>query len=199
MRAVALGSALGLLATAPALGQQTVDYQYDRLGRLTQMADGLIVVTYAYDAGGNLLSRTVEPDSDGDRLADGADNCPAWPNPNQADANGNGIGDACECGDQTGDGFVDIADILEISAAIFEPSLATPLCDTNDDDQCDVADILGVNAKIFGADAFCERSPACSACEEFEAGMCVDICPTCTFCIGGTCAPIPGCGGGPYY
>jgi hypothetical protein len=52
-----------------------------------------------------------------------------------------------------------VNDILAINAAIFDPSLATPLCDTNDDDQCDVQDILGANAKIFGAPAYCARYP----------------------------------------
>ena len=53
-----------------------------------------------------------------------------------------------------------MSDILAISAAIFDPSQVTDLCDTNDDQLCDVADILGVNAKIFGAEAFCARYPA---------------------------------------
>lgn len=37
-------------------------------------------------------------DSDGDTVADGCDNCPALFNTDQADVNGNGIGDACEAG-----------------------------------------------------------------------------------------------------
>ena len=51
-------------------------------------------------------------------------------------------------------------DLLAINAAIFNPDLATSLCDTNDDDQCDVQDLLGVNAKIFGAPAYCAKYPA---------------------------------------
>ncbi len=35
-------------------------------------------------------------DTDNDGVPDISDNCPTVPNPNQADANGNGIGDACE-------------------------------------------------------------------------------------------------------
>ena len=37
-----------------------------------------------------------ETDSDGDGVMDIADNCPNVSNPNQADSNGNGIGDVCE-------------------------------------------------------------------------------------------------------
>jgi hypothetical protein len=35
-------------------------------------------------------------DSDGDGVIDGVDNCTAVPNPDQADKDGNGVGDACE-------------------------------------------------------------------------------------------------------
>jgi hypothetical protein len=35
-------------------------------------------------------------DADGDGVADNIDNCPNTPNPNQADSDGNGIGDACD-------------------------------------------------------------------------------------------------------
>lgn len=36
------------------------------------------------------------PDSDGDGVPDGTDNCPNVPNPTQADSDGDGIADACE-------------------------------------------------------------------------------------------------------
>lgn len=36
------------------------------------------------------------PDGDGDGIPDNVDNCPTVANPNQLDANGNGIGDVCE-------------------------------------------------------------------------------------------------------
>jgi hypothetical protein len=40
----------------------------------------------------------VDPDSDGDGAPDCVDNCLAFPNPTQQDANLNGIGDRCEAG-----------------------------------------------------------------------------------------------------
>jgi len=39
---------------------------------------------------------TTDTDSDKDGIADCVDNCPSVPNPDQADANHNGVGDACE-------------------------------------------------------------------------------------------------------
>jgi hypothetical protein len=104
-------------------------------------------------------AQTGGADVDGDGEADATDNCPFWSNPDQADFDGNGIGDECECGDQTEDGTVGILDILEINAVIFGQVEASPLCDTNDDQVCNVEDILGANAKIFGADAYCSRFP----------------------------------------
>jgi len=38
----------------------------------------------------------ADTDSDGDGVADCVDNCPATFNPDQADSNGNGVGDACD-------------------------------------------------------------------------------------------------------
>ena len=48
----------------------------------------------------------VTRDADSDRVSDDADNCPFAPNPAQSDVDPNGRGDACECGDQNGDGTV---------------------------------------------------------------------------------------------
>jgi VCBS repeat-containing protein len=48
------------------------------------------------DADGDGMPNCSDPDSDNDGILDGADNCPADPNPGQADADSDGIGDACE-------------------------------------------------------------------------------------------------------
>jgi hypothetical protein len=43
-----------------------------------------------------LVSGCPPKDTDGDGIPDAVDNCPTVFNPDQADSNGNGIGDACE-------------------------------------------------------------------------------------------------------
>jgi hypothetical protein len=58
------------------------------------------------------FSQTVGPDRDGDALLDSGDNCPDDPNPDQADADADGLGDACDDPpDLDGDGIVDNVDV----------------------------------------------------------------------------------------
>ncbi len=133
-------------------------------------AQGVVgsISTFGSDADGNVYFANLSDgeifvvgvDSDGDGPVDPRDTCPAYPDPQQLDRDGNGIGDPCECGDQNGDGTVDVWDLIAIHAAMFDRSAATPLCDTNDDGKCTVMDILGANGKIFGGEAFCSRYPA---------------------------------------
>ena len=70
----------------------------------------------------DLITCPLPPiDSDGDGIADSADNCPTIPNPSQTDSDGDGIGDACDSTptgptpvpppiDSDGDGIADSAD-----------------------------------------------------------------------------------------
>jgi hypothetical protein len=100
-------------------------------------------------------------DADLDGLCNAQDLCPRWPDAvAQSDADGNGIGDGCECGDQNGDGTVNVQDLVAINLAIFDPRRVTPLCDTNEDQACTVADIVGANLKVFGRPAYCARYPS---------------------------------------
>jgi YD repeat-containing protein len=146
---------------AAAAAQQIVDYQYDRQGRLTRMADGTVVVRYQYDPGGNLLRRAVVADGDGDRLGNDEDNCPFFASADTADADADGRGNPCECGDQNGDGRVNVSDLIAINLAIFNPVLVTPLCDANNDGRCNVSDIISANIEIFSPNSStCARQPA---------------------------------------
>jgi hypothetical protein len=96
---------------------------------------------------------------DSDAWGDICDRCPDYAIQTNTDRDGNGIGDPCECGDQTHDGRVDVRDLVEINRAIFGRTSVSPLCDTNGDDLCDVQDIVGANLKIFGRPAYCSRFP----------------------------------------
>jgi hypothetical protein len=63
------------------------------------------------------------PDEDGDGITDDEDNCPATPNPDQADSDCDGVGDVCdvcEGGDDSvdnnGDGIPDCSQLLDYDA-----------------------------------------------------------------------------------
>src|SRR5262245_7655887 len=118
------------------------------------------------------FAQTPASDLDGDGIPDATDNCQLWPNPDQADVDQNGIGNICECGDQDGNGRVNVSDLIGTNLAIFTPSLATPLCDTNNDGQCNVQDIVGANRKIFGRSAYCSRyPPRCDVTKPCDSGQ----------------------------
>jgi hypothetical protein len=91
--------------------------------------------------GNGALSVGVESvfpdDADGDGVVDVLDNCPFEPNPAQSDAGGvssllaDGIGDACQCADVTGDGVVLLDDLSAIQQHLIGAPLApgaAPLC-----------------------------------------------------------------------
>ena len=105
------------------------------------------------------------PDTDGDGIPDNwtgipcqsgqsencDDNCPFEPNNGQSpqqDANGNGRGDLCECGNVNGDARLDIFDALAIALGTLQPPIAElphpRACDVDDNGVCDIFDALAV-------------------------------------------------------
>jgi hypothetical protein len=100
-------------------------------------------------------------DADCDGLTDAADNCPYYASADAADSDQDGRGDACECGDQNGDGSNTVSDLIAINLAIFNPQQASELCDANNDGDCDVGDIIAANVEIFSAGntSTCSRQP----------------------------------------
>lgn len=98
-----------------------------------------------------LVSAALAGDADGDGVADANDNCPYATNASQRDTGGlgassppDGTGDACQCGDVTGDGRVTSSDEAAIAQAVRQApaaKLAKPeLCDVGDSLGCSAAD-----------------------------------------------------------
>jgi hypothetical protein len=105
-------------------------------------------------------------DSDGDGIPDGGsgapcatgetascnDNCPFEPNNEpgdvQRDTDGDGQGDACECGNVNRNTTVDIFDALNIAQSTLTPPIASMnnprACDSDDSGSCDIFDALRV-------------------------------------------------------
>ncbi|MEE8556504.1 MAG: hypothetical protein V3T14_01310, partial [Myxococcota bacterium] len=102
------------------------------------------------------------PDTDGDGIPDSGtgapcqsgqrencdDNCPFEPNNGQSDADGNGRGDLCECGNVNGDASLDIFDALAIAQGTLQPPIAElphpRACDVDNNGMCDIFDALAV-------------------------------------------------------
>lgn len=81
---------------------------------------------------------------DCDELPNTEDNCPKVANPSQGDADADGTGDACQCGDASGDGFSNTTDARLIQrctvGAISDPQTCQGLCDVNGDGLCNTTD-----------------------------------------------------------
>jgi hypothetical protein len=83
-------------------------------------------------------------DADTDGWEDAVDRCPLFPDPAQTDTNGDGVGDACQCGDVNGDLAVtqSDADALRAFLADATPSLpAAQNCTIAEDPGCDLLDL----------------------------------------------------------
>jgi len=86
------------------------------------------------------------------------DNCPDVYNPDQADANGDGIGDACCClwrGDINNDGNQDISDLTYLVAYLFTGGPIPPCpeqanIDNDSAGSIDVSDLTLFVSYIFG-------------------------------------------------
>jgi pimeloyl-ACP methyl ester carboxylesterase len=99
-------------------------------------------------------------DADADAVLDFADNCPNAPNLDQLDRGGvgaaappDGIGDACQCGDVSGDGRITSADSVLISRSLLVPATATlarpALCNVAGAATCSTADAVVITRSLL--------------------------------------------------
>jgi hypothetical protein len=99
-------------------------------------------------------------DADGDGVGDVGDNCPHFANSGQADIGGigassgpDGIGDACQCGDVSGNGRVTTADATLITRSLLVPPTATlaraDLCNVGGSAACTTADAVIVTRALL--------------------------------------------------
>ena len=67
----------------------------------------------------NLIDQFVPPDADSDGIFDQCDNCVNTYNPDQADSDGDGIGNACEpTGCEDVDEFINLSDVPDLQTYI---------------------------------------------------------------------------------
>ena len=74
-------------------GTLTLNHDYRIEVRLTDFSSPFLDVNFTY-----WDCRSTAPDADGDNVTDSRDNCPSTFNPDQADTDGDGIGDVCDTG-----------------------------------------------------------------------------------------------------
>jgi len=123
-----------------------VSYTYDALNRLTtaNYNNGQQVITYTYDAAGNILSKAIVVDTDMDGIPDNLDNCIEVPNADQRDTDGDGYGNRCD-GDLNNDGMVNAVDLGLLKQVFIT---ADPDADFNGDGIVNSLD-LGLFKKMY--------------------------------------------------
>jgi hypothetical protein len=96
------------------------------------------------------------PDSDADGIPDYLDNCRCSANPGQGDAGGprgpgsDGLGDACQCADASGDGLVNASDVTALQLCLNTAGPCRPLCDADQDGACTASDVTALEQALVG-------------------------------------------------
>jgi uncharacterized repeat protein (TIGR03806 family) len=157
--------------------QSVVWHRQQSIDATIRMPDGSLVpdpnAVPVFDAWIRTGLATI--DSDDDTRADANDNCPRTSNLSQSDAGGlnssgaNGVGDACECGDVTGDGRADTADLGPIRDQLRRTATlsgaANRRCDSaSDTGECSIVSWARLRKALNGTTAAHPQS--CAAATE---------------------------------
>jgi len=133
-----------------------MDYShYPDLSNAPSVSGG---IAYNKDENGVLQAIADISDRDKDGIYDSVDNCPGTSNSDQKDSGGvdtnspDGIGDACQCGDISGDGKITNTDsVLMRRHLLGLPSnFNADFCDVNGDAQCTNTDAVIIQRAILG-------------------------------------------------
>lgn len=130
---------------------------------------------------GPLPAAALPGDVDADGIGDPLDNCPNVSNPLQADGDGSGIGDACQCGDVNVDRSTNVADALAIARGeVLASDPGFPRCDVDGGGTCDVADALAI------ARGEVQSLPEAQLCPAYRQAPAIHV------AVSGTDAPVCG-------
>lgn len=142
--------------TALAAGNASISMNQDANGFGWTSEDSPGAVIDSIETTAQPVQVAVIADADADGVIDSIDNCPATSNTDQKDSGGvdtnsaDGIGDACQCGDISGDGKITNTDSVLIKRHLLGlPSkFEADFCDVNGDAQCTNTDAILIQRAI---------------------------------------------------
>jgi hypothetical protein len=97
----------------------------DMSGHVHAVALGVARLNPLYDSRRSFVNVTVAVDTDGDGIADPADNCSIDPNPTQLDADGDGYGNICDA-DLNNSGLVTTGDFAILRSVLNQAAGSSP-------------------------------------------------------------------------
>jgi len=193
----AAGSGDALITIVPS---STVSYYTCQYGALLKVSVRYPLFSSG-DCNENIVPDECEPDSDGDRVIDVCDNCPAATNLDQVDQDDDGLGDACDnCPqdynsaqyDHDGDGVGTVCDncyfIANPDQADADQDMAGDACDVCPNDADDDADGDSVCGDVDNCPALTNPDQA-----DEDADHVGNVCDACPHTVPGATVDAAGC------